>query len=228
MKTDNTISQNLACSIHNRQVEGYCKECGIYVCSSCLFGMSNPHKNHNLVSLEDLATILRETMNGNCDVIQSDYCQTKSMDAIQAKAAIETQTKQLIEKIVQETDQLIKIITKRKEYIINQITEKAKKELADIGVHIEKWKQKSQIAQSINKLQIDVNDKNIYVNMMFITKGLEMLKEPQKTYEYNYINDYHQNIVEGDNILSFEQLCDILSGMYAIKEDDTIQVPYKA
>ena len=46
---------NLSCSLHSKPIEGYCKECQAYICSTCLFGNGNVHKSHTLISLEELA-----------------------------------------------------------------------------------------------------------------------------------------------------------------------------
>ena len=51
---------NLSCSLHSKPIEGYCKECQAYICSTCLFGNGNVHKSHTLISLEELADSIRQ------------------------------------------------------------------------------------------------------------------------------------------------------------------------
>ena len=52
----NTSTSNLVCSIHSKQIEGYCKDCQSYLCAGCMFGTKNVHKSHDLISLDELAS----------------------------------------------------------------------------------------------------------------------------------------------------------------------------
>ena len=90
------------------------------------------------------------------------------------------------------------------------------------------WNQKTKIAQAINKLQIDYNDELVYNNMIFILKGIEMLKEPLKIYEYKSITDYKDNIAINSTPVTMEDFINVISDMFIIGEDDAIEVPYKA
>ena len=77
-------------------------------------------------------------------------------------------------------------------------------------------------------IQIDYNDELVYNNMIFILKGIEMLKEPLKIYEYKSITDYKDNIIINSTPVTMEDFVNVISDMFIIGEDDAIEVPYKA
>ena len=219
---------NLSCSLHSKPIEGYCKECQAYICSTCLFGNGNVHKSHTLISLEELADYLREIIDKNANLIHHEYCDSRSLEVRQAKKAIETQTAQLIERINKDTNKIISIIQKRRDELINQLNTNLQAELEKISEKEAIWNQKTKIAQAINKLQIDYNDELVYNNMIFILKGIEMLKEPLKIYEYKSITDYKDNIAINSAPVTMEDFINVISDMFIIGEDDAIEVPYKA
>ena len=219
---------NLSCSLHSKPIEGYCKECQAYICSTCLFGNGNVHKSHTLISLEKLADYLREIIDKNANLIHHEYCDSRSLEVRQAKKAIETQTAQLIERINKDTNKIISIIQKRRDELINQLNTNLQAELEKISEKEAIWNQKTKIAQAINKLQIDYNDELVYNNMIFILKGIEMLKEPLKIYEYKSITDYKDNIAINSTPVTMEDFINVISDMFIIGEDDAIEVPYKA
>lgn len=219
---------NLTCSDHSKPIEGYCKDCQAYICASCMFGSGNPHKSHTLISLDELADFLRELMDKNTEVIRHEYCEGRSLDVRQAKKSLETQTNQLIERITKCTNIIISTITKRKDELIKQLQNNMQTEIEKLNEHDAIWNQKTKIAQHINKLQIDYNDESVYSNMQFIMKGIEMLKEPLKQYEYNSVTDYQDNIIYKNETLSIEDFMNMISEMFIIGNDDIIQIPYKA
>ena len=219
---------NLSCSLHSKPIEGYCKECQAYICSTCLFGNGNVHKSHTLISLEKLADYLREIIDKNANLIHHEYCDSRSLEVRQAKKAIETQTAQLIERINKDTNKIISIIQKRRDELINQLNTNLQAELEKISEKEAIWNQKTKIAQAINKLQIDYNDELVYNNMIFILKGIEMLKEPLKIYEYKSITDYKDNIAINSTPVTMEDFINVISDMFIIGEDDAIEVPYQA
>ena len=178
--------------------------------------------------IEELADYLREIIDKNANLIHHEYCDSRSLEVRQAKKAIETQTAQLIERINKDTNKIISIIQKRRDELINQLNTNLQAELEKISEKEAIWNQKTKIAQAINKLQIDYNDELVYNNMIFILKGIEMLKEPLKIYEYKSITDYKDNIAFNSTPVTMEDFINVISDMFIIGEDDAIEVPYKA
>ena len=116
-----TNNSNLTCSIHKRQVEGYCQNCKCYLCSSCMFMSPNVHKGHDFLSLEELSYYLRQMIDDNNNLFKHEYCEKPSVNVRQAKNSLSTQTKNLIDRVTKESDKLIEIIKNRRDELINKL-----------------------------------------------------------------------------------------------------------
>lgn len=225
----NSSNSNLSCSIHSKQIEGYCKDCQMYLCASCMFGMKNVHKSHTLISLDELAEYLRELIHQNTDLLQHEFCESRSIEVKQAKKAITDQTNNLVNRINKECEDLVKLIQQRRDFILNELQTNLQREVAKMEEQETKWNQKARIAQAINKIQIDFNDAMVYNNMQFIMQGIKNLQEPLELYEYKNITDYQYNLILNKKTkLTLEELGIMLSSLFKINQDDIIAIPYKA
>ena len=231
-----TNNSNLTCSIHKRQVEGYCQNCKCYLCSSCMFMSPNVHKGHDFLSLEELSYYLRTMIDQNSELFKHEYCEKPSVNVRQAKNSLSTQTKNLIDRVTKESDKLIEIIKNRRDELINKLKTNMDEQMKILNDLDESWKNKMNISQQITKIQIDQSDQIVYENLIPIMKGISTLKQGPKINSYQTITDYNPNIriknVIGSKdefiTLNIDELSEVLNNMFQISENDIQSMEYTA
>jgi hypothetical protein len=237
-ENQNHSTKKLICENHNKQIEGYCKDCLCYVCANCMFESPNIHKNHNFLSLDELSFYLREKIDKNSDLLKHDYCDKPLMNIRQCKTTLTQNTNTLIERINKESDKLIEIIKTRREQLIKTIKSNLENEIKTLTNFEEKWKQKLQVSQQLIKLSTNKNDQVVYSNLLTILRGIELLREGQKMHSYKQFADYDNNIKVNAVInnkqgpvlikLSMDELIDTLNNMFVINDKDAVNMEFRA